>query len=270
LKVRDIEVGELIQETPTFRIYLGTAPDEREVFLKVAKTYEDNQPLIDEASTFSEMAIFGEQIARYEEEQSGRNSHYDWLFANLMKSFSEPTQGDRWINVFSVLDTEIGKLMQLQKLQSETEIDAKTSVWILGRLFKFYGFFELMGVDESEDSEFYTAEYPVFSPDNYFIGPERHRIICYNIPEKNLCSFANDEVKAVAKFVLDWLAVEDDPKEQEYKELLEGFVENGRERFEYAHRELYELVRELWGRSYYPFTYRDRGTLVWKTISKEV
>ena len=269
MKVRDIEVGELIQESPTFRIYLGTAPDGREVVLKVAKTCDDGQPLIDEASTFSEMAIFEEQIAQFEEEQTGQNSHYDWLFANLMKSFSEPTQGDRRINVFSMPDTEIAKLMQLQKLQSETEIDAKTSVWILGRLFKFYGFFELMGVGEGEEKEFYTAEYPVFSPDNFFIGPERHRIICYNIPERTLCTFANDEVKAVTKFILDWLVVEDDPKEQEYKELLEDFAARGREKFGNAHRELYELVRELWGRSYYPFTYRDRGTLLWKTIKEE-
>ena len=95
MKVRDIEVGELIQESPTFRIYLGTAPDGREVILKVAKTYDDGQSLIDEASTFSEMAIFEEQIAQFEEEQTGQNSHYDWLFANLMKSFSysNPFQG---------------------------------------------------------------------------------------------------------------------------------------------------------------------------------
>ena len=269
MKVRDIEVGELIQESPTFRIYLGTAPDGREVILKVAKTYDDGRPLIDEASTFSEMAIFEKQVAGYESEQEKPSSHYDWLFANLTESFSESTQGDRRINVFSIPDTEIAKLMRMQKLQSETEIDAKTSVWILGRLFKFFEFFELMGVGESDDEDFYTAEYPVFSPDNFFIGPERHRIICYNIPEKTLCSYANDDVKQVAKFVLDWLAIQDDPKEQEYKELLEDFAEKGRERFDYAHRELYELVRELWGRGYHPFTYRDRGTLLWKTIKEE-
>ena len=141
LRVRDIEVGNRIGEAPKFRIYLGTKNGEQPVILKVAKTFEDGDILAEEAGKFNVLRSFEEQVAKIEANQSGSNSHYNWLFANLLSSFMEPTQGDRRINVFATPDVDLGKLIPLTKLYAETEIDTRTSIWILGRFFKFYSFF---------------------------------------------------------------------------------------------------------------------------------
>lgn len=79
---------------------------------------------------------------------------------------------------------------------------------------------------------------------------------------------AFDFIKAVVKFVLDWTIIGDDSAEQRYFDLLKDFSKHGRDSFEEAHGDLYRLVEELWGIRYYPFTYRDRNTIIWKSIKE--
>ena len=265
LRVRNIEVGARIGEAPKFRIYLGKTDDEQQVILKVAKTFEDGDILAAEAGEFNTIRSFGSEVALFQEKQGGENSHYDWLFANLLTSFMEPTQDDRRINVFTMPDIDLSKLVPLAKLHTDTEIDTRTSIWILGRFFKFYSFFELIAAS----TDYPITRYPLFSPDDYLIGPERHRLIYYNFTGDIADVVALDFVKATTNFILGWVVTGDDPKEQEYYELLKDFSKLGRASFEEAHRELYELVKKLWGIQYYPFTYRDRDTINWKTIKED-
>ena len=262
LRVRNIEVGPRIGEASKFRIYLGAMDGGQSVILKVAKTFEDGDILAREASEFNILSSFAEQIAKLEANQGGSNSHYDWLFAKLLSSFMEPTQGDRHINVFMAPDTDIGELFPLTKLHAEVEIDTRTSIWIFGRFLKFYSFFELLAA--SGDNP--IARYPIFSPDDYLIGPEKHRLIYYNFSGDIADVVADDFVRAISKFILDWVVVGDSSSEQEYLELLEDFSEFGRNSFEQAHRDLYTLVKRCWGIQYYPFTYRKRKTDIWKKI----
>ena len=262
MKVRNIEVGDRIGEASRFRIYLGTTEDKQPVILKVAKTFEDGGTLAEEASKFNILRAFGEQVAKFETDQGKKSSRYDWLFANLLSSFLEPTQGDRRINVFSAPDVDLSKLIPLTKLHAKVEIDTRTSIWILGRFFKFYGFFELIAADGDNP----VTRYPIFSPDDYLIGPEKHRLIYYNFSGDMADVIAIDFVEAISKFILDWVVVGDEPAEQEYLKLLKDFSEHGRDSFEKAHGDLYELVRKLWGIQYHPFTYRNRDTITWNTI----
>ena len=262
--VRNIEVEARIGEAKKFRVYIGTRNDGQPVILKVAKTFEYGDVLAQEAGKFNILSSFEERVAMFEAEQGGKPSHYDWLFAKLEASFMEPAQDDRRINVFTTPEADLGELVPLSKLRNKTEIDARTSVWILGRLFKLYSFFELLAVANGENS---VARYPIFSPDDYLIGPKRHRLIYYNFSGDMADVVAYDFVKAIAKFILDWTV--DDPSEQEYFELLKDFSKFGRDSFEGAHGNLYELVKKLWGIQYYPFTYRDCGTVVWKTIKED-
>lgn len=264
LKVQDIEVGDRIGESPKFRIYLGTMNDGRLVILKVAKTFEDGDVLAEEAGKFNILRAFEEQVAELAS-LSENNPHYDWLFANLLSSFMEPTQGDRRINVLATPDINLSELIPLTKLRAETEIDTRTSIWILGRFLKFYGFFELLAA--SGDNP--VARYPVFSPDDYLIGPNKHRLIYYNFSGDMADVIANDFVKTIAKFILDWAVVGADSAEQEYFELLRDFSKHGRISFEEAHGDLYKLVGRLWGIQYHPFTYRDHDTTIWKTIKED-
>lgn len=264
LRVKNIEVGGRIGEASKFRIYSGKTDNDEQVILKVAKTFEDGDILAEEASKFNILRTFETQVALLQEQKSHTNSHYDWLFANLNSSFMEPTQGDRRINVFTIPDIDLSKLIPLTKLYGEIKIDARTSVWILGRFLKFYSFFELLAASEENS----VARYPLFSPDNYLIGPEKHRLIYYNFSGDMADVVAFDFVKAIAKFILDWAIIRDDSSEQRYFNLLKDFSEYGRNSFEKAHNDLYRLVKELWGIQYHPFTYRDRNTTIWKTIKE--
>ena len=255
-------MGSRIGESSKFRIYLGTMDDEQPVILKVAKTFEDGDILAEEAGKFNILRSFEEQVAKFEADQGGSNSHYDWLFANLLSSFMEPTQGDRRINVFATPDIDLSKLIPLTKLHAEVEIDTRTSIWILGRFLKFYSFFELLATD-------IVIRYPIFSPDDYLIGPGKHRLIYYNFSGDIEDVVAYDFVKAVSRFILNWVVVGDDPAEQAYLKLLKDFSESGRDTFEKAHGDLYRLVEGLWGIKYHPFIYRDRSTIAWKTIKED-
>lgn len=265
VKIKNIDVGNLIGESPKFRIYSGKTNDGKQVILKVAKTFEDGDVLAVEAGKFNILKTFEAQVALFQKEQGRpRNPHYDWLFANLTSSFMEPTQGDHRINVFMIPDIDLSRLIPLKKLHGKIEIDARTSVWILGRFLKFYSFFELLTASEDES----VARYPLFSPDDYLIGPEKHRLIYYNFSGDMADVVAFDFVKAVAKFVLGWTIIGDNSTEQRYFDLLKDFSEHGHNSFEEAHGDLYRLIEELWGIQYHPFTYRDRNTIIWKTIKE--
>lgn len=264
LKVRNYEVGKLIGEASKFRIYLGN-DDDKQVVMKVAKTFEDGDSLAQEASWFNVLRAFIAQVTEMQEKSGEASSHYEWLFANLLSSFLEPSQKDRRINIFEVADTDFGQLIPLPKLRTKTEVDARTSVWILGRLLKIYSFYELLAV--SGDNP--VIRYANFSPGDYLIGPERHRLIYYNHSGAMADVVATNCVKAIAQFISEWVVIENDPAEQEYYQLLEDFATNGRVTCEEAHAELYQLIGELWGIQYHPFTYRDQDTSRWKTMNEE-
>lgn len=264
MKVRNYEVGALIGEASKFRVYLGE-DNAQKIVMKVAKTFEDGDSLADEASWFNVLRVFIAQVAKMQEQNRETNSHYDWLFANLTASFLEPSQKDRRINFFKVVDIDLDQLIPLPKLRTETEIDARTSVWILGRFLKIYSFYELLAV--SGDNP--IIRYANFSPGDYLIGPETHRLIYYNHSGSVAEVVANDYVKTITQFILEWVGIEDDAAEQKYLQLLNDFATNGRGTFEEAHIDLYRLIKELWGIQYHPFTYRDHGTSRWKTIKNK-
>ena len=298
MKVRDWEVGRLIGESPKFRIYLGNKDDEQ-VIMKVAKTFEDNQVLADEAAQFNYWQAYAREINEFQAKTEGKTSHYDWLFAELISSFMEPTQADRHINVFRVPDVNAGNLTPLSKLMSLTRIDARTSVWILGRLFKIYSFYELVAIAENK----ILTEYPVFSPDDYLIEPARHRLAYYNFsgisPDVKATNLINKITQAIRSwFVRTWCVEagtnhpsgrdeydddtmrsimglsdadsEDFDRVWGYFNLLTYLAENydpdegeyyvGEDTFEEAHLALYQKVGSLWGvGQYHPFTYCARN-----------
>lgn len=274
MKIRNVEAKERpFAESQKLRIYLGNSEDYGPVILKIAKSSEDNDILTKEAGTFMGLQAFEKKVEALEKAcGKEKSSRYDLLFAHLLQTFVEPSQKDRRINIYAIKEpnaeeTDFGKLLPLSKLQADVVIDARSSVWVIGRILKLYSFFELKA---SEDEK--HASYPVFSPEEYLIGPERHRLVYYNFSEAYLDVTASEYVKSIAKFILDWMVVEEeDEAGEKYKALLEDFAENGRDKAEKAHVELYELVEKLWGIHYYPFTYRKRnGGVAWNKFGGEV
>ena len=260
MKVKDIEVGTRIGESSKFRIYLGKKADGQSVILKVAKTFEDGVVLAKESAKLYQMSLLADEIETFEKKGGVPGTSYNWLFAKIETSFMEPTQDDRRINVLTMPDIDLSELTPLAKLHANVTIDARTSVWIMGRFFKLYGFFELIAA--GGDSP--IVRYPIFSPDDYLVSPEKHRLVYYNFTDDIADVVAYDFVKSIAKFMLEWIELEGDSHEHEYYQLVKDFSEHGRDSFELAHKDLYDLVKKLWGISYYPFTYRERGTVAWK------
>ncbi len=262
--VSGYEVGKLIGESARQRIYLASRGEDSAI-MKVAKTFDDGVSLSMEASWFTHVAAFLKEADKVCIEGGLPLAHYDWLFARLKRSFMEPTQGDRRIVILDAIDVDISKCIPLPKLCAEVEVDARSNVWILGRLLKLYSFYELIA--ESVDNP--VVNYAIFSPDDYLVEPEHHRVIYYNHSGSLDDLTGHAYVKVIAQCMLDWLAASSDPKEQQYFQLLEDFAQLGRISCAVAHKELYELVRQLWGRKYYPFTYRARGAKNWKNIQED-
>lgn len=253
MKARNIEVGNLIGRTKRFEIYLGSKDDATPVILKIAKTYEDGSVLSDEAGKFSALKGFVDLVAETETKKGRETAHYDWLFATLAESFEEPSLDDRRVNVYQMPEgASPDTLIPLPKLVKETKVDPRTSVWVLGRLLKIYAFFELIAIEKGND----YVRYPKFSPGDFLIGPEFHRVVYYNYSGMVDDAIATNFVKQIAEYIKNWVVVTDDEKERKYHELLEDLSENGREKAGEAHADLYELVKELWGIEYYPFTTR--------------
>lgn len=270
MKLRNIEISTTpFAESTKFRMYLGNSEEYGPVILKVAKTFEDNDALNRETNKFTDLQTIEEKVAEFEQ-KSGKtkSSRFDLLFAQLKETFTEPTLDDRRINVYGIVDPDpnavinLDSFVPLTKLENDVEIDSRTSVWIIGRLLKFYSLFELLAAEKETP----IVRYPNFSPSDYLIGPERHRLVYYIFSGDLDDVVATAYVKAIAKFILDWVDFDDaDEKDLKYQALLEDFAENGRDTAGEAHAELYELVDELWGIHYYPFTYRPKssGSNLW-------
>lgn len=264
VKVRDVEVENIIGESSKFRVYSGRRDDGQKVIVKVARTFEDGAKLAEDAKQFTLLKNF-ESYLRNLSETTAESASYNLLFARLESSFLEETQKDRRINIFTIPDADLDLIVPLPKLSSSVEIDSRTSVWIIGRLFKFYGMFELMREADGEDA----CSYPVFNFGDYLIGPKTHRLVYYNFSDEVYDIYATSGIKSIAKYILDWTSFDDSDEDKQYKALLEDMMTNGRKTAAEAHHDLYALVRDLWGYKYYPFTYRAKGTLEWKSMNKE-
>lgn len=265
MEVRGFEVGKLIGESPQLRLYLASK-EQQQYIMKVAKTFEDGDILATEAGWFKRMSAFEKEVAKLEKETERKPSRYELLFAELIDSFMEASQDDRRINILAMPEVSLDALTPLAKLRAETHIDARTSVWILGRLFKLYSFYELIA--ESGDCPVIT--YTTFAPGDYLIAPRTHRLVYYNHTGGIQDLSAHTYVKAITQFILDWTIFDDsDANEHAYHDLLLDLASIGGISCEYAHEQLYNLVRKAWGIKYYPFTYQSPDSNVWRNIEEE-
>ncbi len=238
----------------------GGEEEKQLTILKVAKTFEDNDVLAEEAGEFALLSAFNERVAEFAKDRGLDDFHYDWLFAKLLSSRTESALAERRVNTFTVLNAVDG-LVPLSKLRARIEISPHSSVWILRLFFKFYSFFELSAIDDRS----VAVHYPLFSPDDYLIAPEKKRLVYYHFAGDALDAVANDFVKAVADFVLDWIVVGDDSAERRYAALLEDFAKVGRVSFEKAYDDFYMTTEELWPNGDEAFVYRERNAVKWET-----
>lgn len=268
MMIKDVKIVKLVGEAENFRLYTGKRGNET-VLVKVAKTIDDNQLLAMEAGRANEMKEFNTQLEDFDKKNDRESPAFGLLFAELLYSFTESTQGDRRINVFRINGVEADNLIPLTKVAYQTIIDPRTSVWIIGRFFKLYFFYELMadfltGLDHP-DHEKVNPHYPVFNPDDYFIDIAGHHLIYFGFSPTFEGASANPYIKDITRFMLDWLHEDCDKDTDDYInsvkyiEQLWYFRDHNISTARCAHTELYSLVRELWGIEFYPFTYQNKN-----------
>lgn len=252
MEIRGIKIGSLVEETEKKYIYLGIFPDKNPVIIKSAKSSDNNKTLLNEVKWFEKLRTFNEEVEKHSK-KIGVEYHFDWLFAWLVTTFVEPNQDDRRFSVFSMPETEIGKLIPLSKVARTTQIDSRTSVWILERIFKFYAYFELM----RESGDIPLTEYPVFSSRDYLLGPVQHRLIYYNYSGSGMDFTAYELVKTITTFIKGWVVLSEEAEDKKYGYMLDDFSQKGRKSFVEAHGELQKTAKDLWGTKYHPFTFRN-------------
>lgn len=260
------EVGKLIGESSQQQIY-AAKKDDKSFLVKVAKTFEDGDLLVDEMHCFRRLGVMIEQIDTLMQQNSAQddkpaNPHYDWLIAKLVDSYTDFTQGDRRFNILEMVDASLDDLVPLAKLSAKVKIDARSSVWIFGRFLKLYSLHEI--VAESGDSPVF--QYHRFSPDDYLIDPRHHRLIYYNYSGQATDLTANRCVRTIAQYMLTWTVAGEAQEDQSYVRFLKELATVGCSTFEDTHRILYGLVDAWWGHKYHPFTYRDEDTKIWKSL----
>ena len=255
-----VKLTRKIADGKKFRVYTGLSGEDM-VVVKVANTVDDNSKLKAETVNFCELRIFDHYINSFQRETLGVEPvNYKRLFANLKSSFLD--EDGRMVNVFSFPDIEVDKLIPLLKIYKDMKIDARTSVWILGRLFKLYSMSELEAVMHKTD----IKKYRLFSLGDYLIGPESHELVYYNYSGVVDSLSAVSFIKVISKTIDEWVIRTGDSLEGQYLSLLDDFKENGRETFDNAHEELYKLIRCIWGSKYHPFTYCMGSNSEFKSI----
>ena len=287
MRVENYEVGRQFAETTNERLYLGTdVNDGKEVIIKVAKTSRDNQKLMESARVLVGYwsvinAVNATAGLSDEFRATFKRGRYDLLAAYPLDSSYEltprdkrisivATQSARFISIVTLPDVKFSEVMPLSDIGNDYLIDARTAVWILGRILKFYqvfGLFRTVGRATYKESHM-LYRCPLFSMGNFLIAPRRHRVIFYHASKgtETIPGTPRDILEDITlSFVKYTQNLPPELSDLLYFELLRRRVDS----FTEAHQMLYEVADKIWPpREFYPFTYQDKNGGEWKTIGE--
>lgn len=271
MRVENYEVGRQFAETMSERLYLGTdINDGKEVIIKIAKTSHDNQKMMESNSVlegyWSAISAVDTTAGLSDEFRATfKRGRYDLLAAYPLASFYGVTRDDDLINIVTMPDVKFSEVMPLSNIGNDYLIDARTALWILGRILKFYQVFRV--VSAVERATYMLYRYPLFSMGNFLIAPRRHRVFFYHASKGAVAisGTATDTLENIASRFLK--CTQNMPTEM--VDLL-GLLSRRRvDSFTKAHQMLYEVADKIWPpREFYPFTYMDRSGGKWKTIEE--
>ena len=256
-------VGNILGETETFALYECFLSDDSVCILKIAKAISNNGPLDREAYILQLMrekaAVIEKEAARVE--PGMREMGYQRFFPDLVESFIAVDQGNRRVNILSLIESgeKLSDLAPLEQLASRehVRVDPKTSVWILGKLLKMLDFAHFQGITVELDGE------------NILINRERHLVTIFDWSGSTIidgevpsCD-ARMEISRAAKEVI--LALGGNPetgeipkdsqlKDDGYERLLFSLVDGHETNAGTAHKKFYSFVRAEWPGKFHPFT----------------
>lgn len=144
------------------------------------------QKIHDHAGTFY-FKLYGEE-----------DVYYANLFIQPIKSYEEPTQDNRRINIYLI--PKYNSTITLSSLCQKTKIHAATSASILAQLLTIY-----MAPERIAEKECTAIiQYPTFSPDNFLINPEDLTVVCHSYTGIAPDIDPHEHIRILARFILNW------------------------------------------------------------------
>lgn len=244
-----------------YSLYLATDPtDEKTGFLRLPRDRLGNAKMQLEVEKLQFMANASEEFERaYQTLGNDPNAriHYAWLFPKLEYSFiCDESQGKRQANFLTAVDAELKDFFPFPRLTAKYKVDAKTGAWILGRFYKLQAFAD--AVDLSFN----------FYSDQVVIEPRFHRMIYlgWNLDKKQDDWYWNN-IARMTKCIVDFIEPDNSRETQGFLFSLIPLTEEFGTKGEEAHRWLYTTIEGLWGHKYHPFTYFDRSSNTWHSLT---
>lgn len=262
---RQYRVGVLVAETSDYRVYICEDVETgRQCLLQIATEAQFNGGLDRAAYVLKELKQTSDLFeAEYAKRNTGRKLSYDYLFPQLVDSFVANEQGKRRLNILAFTEVDdVTKLVPLSNLVAKDclRVDLKTSAWIMGRLLKLSAFAHGEGIAIG-----------MLSGSNILLLPERHFAITFDwsasqthqgeVPKE----LRKDDIASAAKTA--FAAIGGNPETGEYPydheldaddrryiEHIWRYTTRREGNAEAAHQQLYDLLEELWGRKFHPFT----------------
>jgi len=257
-----------VGETKNFNLYFCRSENfpKRQFILKVSKTIAENPALDREAYILHELRI---AALRIDAELVDSPMNYQIGFPEVIDSFISEEQGERRV---LVLGFDIGKdfknadgeddlslLLPISRIRTRNKerVDPKTSAWILGKALKFLVFFHYLGISVGN-----------LSGGNILIDKE-HYVTFFDWSDVGLdndgvsSEVACSEISRLAREVITLLTGDPDAEELlddehlpdgRYEKFLFALADGKFESAKRAHKEFYELVENMWGRKFHPYT----------------
>jgi hypothetical protein len=257
------QVQNLVATAAAYRLYICQDMGTRTQFLlQIAADVEFNGGLDRAAFLLQRFQQASDRFeAAFAQQDQDRKLLFDQQFPQVVDSFVCQEQGKRRINILSLKDVEgITAMAPLSNLRikDRKRIDLKTSAWIMGRLLKLLMFSHSQGVAVR-----------LLADNNVLIGPARHRMTVldwsaaftyqHDVPEdarRSDIALAASVVFAACGGIPETggYPYDSDESDNRYITHLRGLIDGTSNNAETAYHQFYELVRDVYGDTFHPFT----------------
>ena len=251
-------------EFPNFTVYACRATGyDSELLLKISSSVTGNGTLDREAFLLRELAV---EMQRADDGYRKETNHKSGLgfnrcFPTLVDSFTVAEQGGRRVNIISIYGArQVTDLTPLEqwRTREKRHLDPKSSAWIMGRLFKIFTLTHPFGLAVGQ-----------VTGGNILINAEEHHVCFFDwsqarhyggsLPE----NVAKEEISLAATavflalggdLVTGKLPESEQLQDDRYARFLKRCIDKQVADAFRAGKEFYELLDELWEKSFHPFT----------------
>jgi len=258
-------VGEKkVAETPVYSLYICVdEAGEREYLLQIATDAKNNGTLARAVFNLGWLQRASDEMERDDPGPEGRRRNIDRLFPQVADEFLFVEQGNRRVIILSVRDVPdvSTRLYALSRYRDQggLRLDLRSSAWIMGRLLKLLGLTHSQGIANN-----------LLSGGNMLISPDDHFLPVFDWTASTMHDAGipgevrRQEIATAAQAVFasiggdpatgDYPYHDDTDPDGRYVRLLWEMASNPDRDAPTAHDRYYDLLDELWGVKFHPFT----------------